>query len=57
MGAKDNARPFILNRRDEMSEKEANDCHPEAGEGAEPKATTPERPEGSQNSQFQPEPM
>jgi len=31
-------------------------CHPEAAEGAEPKAKTPEDAEGSQNSQFQPKP-
>jgi len=31
-------------------------CHPEAAEGAEPKAKTPEHGEGSQDSQFQPEP-
>ncbi|MGA8810632.1 MAG: ATP synthase subunit I [Thermoanaerobaculia bacterium] len=31
-------------------------CHPEAAEGAEPKAKTPEDGEGSQNSQLQPEP-
>jgi hypothetical protein len=39
-----------------MSEPKETICHPEAAGGAEPKAKTPEDAEGSQNSQFQPEP-